>query len=336
MWLAAALIAGSCIVSAAAIELLLPLLRRYVLARPNPRSSHQRPTPQGGGIAVLAATVGTALVAYAMAGASYNAYVVALVFGGALLLCMVGLVDDIRPIAIAPRLLVQAVAVSMIVAALPGDMSLIPVLPGWVTKAILAIGAMWFVNLVNFMDGIDGMTVVETIPITAALAAFGAVGVLPADATVAALALCGAMLGFAPSNRPVARLFLGDAGSLPVGLLLAWMLILLAKTEPIAAVLLPLYYLADATLSLLRRAGRRQRIWEAHRDHFYQRAFDGGLSVNGVIGRVFVLNVTLAGLAFASATVQPHPVQLVLLAIGAALVALLLARFARPTKSLKT
>ena len=74
-------------------------------------------------------------------------------------------------------------------------------------------------NLVNFMDGLDLMTVAEIVPVTGALVLLGWLGELPAPATIAAAALCGAMLGFAPFNRPVAKIFLGDVGSLPIGLL---------------------------------------------------------------------------------------------------------------------
>ena len=94
---------------------------------------------------------------------------------------------------------------------------------------------------------------------------------------VVALALCGALIGFAPFNRPVARIFLGDVGSLPIGLLFAWLLVLLAGSGHLAAaVILPLYYLADATLTLLRRMKDREPFWQAHRTHFYQLATDRG------------------------------------------------------------
>ena len=105
-------------------------------------------------------------------------------------------------------------------------------------------------------------------------------GALPRDATLVALALCGAMIGFAPFNRPVARLFLGDVGSLPIGLLLGWLLVVLAGSGHFAAaLLLPLYYLADATITLLRRLANGEPVWQAHRSHFYQRAMDNGFSV---------------------------------------------------------
>ena len=94
------------------------------------------------------------------------------------------------------------------------------------------------------------------------------------------------MIGFAYFNRPVARLFLGDVGSLPIGLLLGWLLLLLAANGHLAAALLmPLYYLADATITLLRRLFRGEPVWHAHRTHFYQLATDRGFTVTrGCVG----------------------------------------------------
>ena len=112
---------------------------------------------------------------------------------------------------------------------------------------------------------------------------------MPAGGRLVAAALCGALLGFAPFNKPVARLFLGDVGSLPIGLLVGWLLLQLAGTGALAAaILLPLYYLADATITLLRRLARGEKVWEAHRSHFYQQATDNGFSALAVSGHVFV------------------------------------------------
>src|SRR5882757_2247753 len=179
-----------------------PALLRVALARPNARSSHRIPTPQGGGIAVIAATLIVAGVLTALAG-------------------------------------------------------------GPAMKIAFAVfGATLF---------------------------------------IVAAALCGALLGFAPFNRPVAKIFLGDVGSLPVGLLLGWCLLQLAYDGHFAAaLLLPLYYLIDATATLLRRMRRREPFWAAHRSHFYQQATDNGFSVRRVVGEVFTLNVGLALLAMTS------------------------------------
>src|SRR2546423_6011167 len=163
---------------------------------------------------------------------------------------------------------------------------------------ILLLGGVWFVNLMNFMAGIDWMTVAEVVPVTAGAALLGAIGAAPPEAVLIALGLLGAIIGFAPFNRPVAKLFLGDVGSLPIGLLLGWIMLLLAgRGHLAAALLLPLYYLADATLTLGHRLLRREAVWKAHRTHFYQRAADRGFSVQEIVVRVFVLNVALAALA---------------------------------------
>jgi UDP-N-acetylmuramyl pentapeptide phosphotransferase/UDP-N-acetylglucosamine-1-phosphate transferase len=186
------------------------------------------------------------------------------------------------------------------------------------------------VNLVNFMDGLDWMTVAEVVPITGAMVVLGSIGEFPASATIVAAALCGAMAGFAPFNRPVAKIFLGDVGSLPIGLLLGWCLLQLAYHQQFAAaLLLPLYYLFDATATLLRRLARREPFWAAHRSHFYQRATDNGFTVWRVVGEVFTLNIALAALAIGSIMTPSIAARIFLLGIGSIATALLMCRFGR-------
>jgi UDP-N-acetylmuramyl pentapeptide phosphotransferase/UDP-N-acetylglucosamine-1-phosphate transferase len=192
------------------------------------------------------------------------------------------------------------------------------------------VGGLWFVNLVNFMDGLDWMTVAEVIPITAAIGAIGYFGDLPPRAVAVSFALCGALIGFANFNRPVAKLFLGDVGSLPIGLLLGWLLVLLAGDGGrAAAILLPLYYLADSTITLFRRLMNGEQVWQAHRSHFYQRATDHGFTVIEVVERVFFVNLALAALAFVTVLLPGQLTDIAALIAGAALVAWLLFAFAR-------
>jgi UDP-N-acetylmuramyl pentapeptide phosphotransferase/UDP-N-acetylglucosamine-1-phosphate transferase len=205
-----------------------------------------------------------------------------------------------------------------------------PFIPLWIERLVLIVGGLWFVNLVNFMDGLDWMTVAEVVPITAALAVFGALGYLPATPTIISLALCGAMIGFAYFNRPVAKLFLGDVGSLPIGLLLGWLLVELAGRGALAAaILLPLYYLADATITLVRRLRNGEKVWHAHRSHFYQRATDRGLSVGQIVARVFSVNIALAALAFFTLTTPSTLSKAAALICGAAVVGWLLLTLTR-------
>jgi UDP-N-acetylmuramyl pentapeptide phosphotransferase/UDP-N-acetylglucosamine-1-phosphate transferase len=246
------------------------------------------------------------------------------------LLAVVGAIDDIRVLSAGLRLLLQTLAVGMVIATLPPEFRVVPQLPLPLERALLLLGGVWFVNLVNFMDGIDWMTVAEVVPITTGVALLGMIGAAPPQAVLVALALLGATIGFAPFNRPVARLFLGDVGSLPIGLLLGWVLLMLAQRGHLAtALLLPLYYLADTSITVGRRIIRREPFWEAHRTHFYQRATDGGFSVQEIAVRVFVLNLALAALALVSAIEPDVLVDLATLMLGGALVAWMLLTFAR-------
>jgi UDP-N-acetylmuramyl pentapeptide phosphotransferase/UDP-N-acetylglucosamine-1-phosphate transferase len=305
-------------------------LRRHALAKPNARSSHVEPTPQGGGIAVVVVTAVVALAAVTLTSPPDERVQFAWVLGAAALIAAVGAIDDVRAMPVLPRLLLQALSVAMVIAALPAELRIVPSLPWWLERMLLGLAALWFVNLANFMDGIDWITVAETVPVTGGLVVIGWLGALPSAAVVAALALLGATVGFAPFNRPVARLFLGDVGSLPIGLLLAWLLMRLALDGHVAAaLLLPLYYLADASLTLARRLVAGERVWQAHRTHFYQRATNGGFTVSEIVTRVFAVNVMLAVLAIVSVALPAWWVAAATLAAGTALVAWLLRVFAR-------
>jgi len=320
---------ASALVSVVLIWLLQPLLKRHALAHPNVRSSHKTPTPQGGGIAVIASTVGVVVACVLFGVPGLGGQALWLVLVATVFITLVGAIDDIRLIAVMPRLILQVVGVAIVLAALPSDLRVVPFLPYWLERALLGLAMLWFVNLVNFMDGIDWMTVAEVVPLTCGLVLFGLMGALPRDATIVALALCGAVIGFAPFNRPVARLFLGDVGSLPIGLLLGWLLVLLAGAGHLAAaLLLPLYYLADATSTLLRRLANGEPILQAHRSHFYQQAVHGGVSVYQVVGRVFLLNIALIGLAVTTLLTTSYLLHAAALIAGCVLVALLLYRFA--------
>jgi UDP-N-acetylmuramyl pentapeptide phosphotransferase/UDP-N-acetylglucosamine-1-phosphate transferase len=331
LWVGAGALVVAALSSAALLVLLRPLLRRHALAQPNARSSHREPTPQGGGIGVIVATLLVTVGGVGVLGeTSAAAMEVLTVLAASAFIAVVGGIDDLRPMSIAPRLILQVLAITAVIAVMPSEPRLVPLVPGWAERLGVLIAWLWFVNLVNFMDGIDWMTMAEVVPLCAGVVLLGWLAGIPPPAIILALALMGAMLGFAPFNKPVAKLFLGDVGSLPIGLLLGWLLLQLARGgEPAAALLLPLYYLADASVTLIRRIAAREPFWQAHRSHFYQRACDLGFSVPDIVGRVFLTNLALAGLALLTVAKHDPVVVVVALLVGAALVAWLLASFAR-------
>ncbi|MFK4500806.1 UDP-N-acetylmuramyl pentapeptide phosphotransferase/UDP-N-acetylglucosamine-1-phosphate transferase [Bradyrhizobium japonicum] len=307
-----------------------PLLQRYALARPNARSSHRIPTPQGAGIAVITATL---LVASAWAAWANVAIPPALVIA-TIVIALVGFADDIVSLPVLARLALQAACVGAVVFTAPETARIVPALPLPLERGLILLAGVWFVNLVNFMDGLDLMTVAEVVPVTAALLLLGLLGDLSWPAALIATALCGATLGFAPFNRPVAKVFLGDVGSLPIGLLLGWCLLELAwHGQPAAALLLPAYYLVDSTITLFRRIARREQFWSAHRSHFYQRATDNGFTVRRVIGDVFALNLLLAVLAIVTVRASSTSVTWLAIVAGAIAIGFVLRRFSRPQAS---
>jgi UDP-N-acetylmuramyl pentapeptide phosphotransferase/UDP-N-acetylglucosamine-1-phosphate transferase len=329
--LVGAVVVVSAALSAGLIALLLPFLRTLFMVRPGERSSHRNPTPQGGGVAVVIAALALAWAALSIIPFARDDVVMLLgLTVAAVLLAIVGAIDDLRDLSVWPRLVGQCLALTITIWALPAELRVIDALPWHLERLCFLLAGLWFLNLVNFMDGIDWMMVAEVVPITAAIALFGLVSITFDLPMLVAAALLGAMLGFAPYNRPVARLFLGDVGSLPIALVLGWLLLMLAtQGHMAAALLLPLYFVADASLTLIRRVAWGEPFWQAHRTHFYQRATDRGFSVPKVVAHVFGTNVVLAGLAYTTVAYPHVAVSMACLGIGAVLVAIMLMRFAR-------
>jgi UDP-N-acetylmuramyl pentapeptide phosphotransferase/UDP-N-acetylglucosamine-1-phosphate transferase len=310
------LVAGCAGLSVLLILILRPILVRYLLVQPNTRSSHSVPTPQGAGLAVMASVfAGCALgLLYLAQGAQPGLLGVLVAATGLMLL---GAIDDAYGLSVWSRLTGQLLAALVAVGALPAEFRVLPdLMPAGVEDALMVLGIIWFVNAINFLDGLDWMTVAQVVPMTLGVAVLHALGAVPGSVALLALALLGATLGFAIFNKHPASIFLGDAGSLPIGLLLAFMLIFVAKANLAAALLLSLYTLADATLTLFRRLLKGERVYAAHRTHFYQRAVAEGLRVPQVTARVFVLGLLLASLAIGSVLAGSLAADLLALALG--------------------
>jgi UDP-N-acetylmuramyl pentapeptide phosphotransferase/UDP-N-acetylglucosamine-1-phosphate transferase len=200
-----------------------------------------------------------------------------IMLGAAAALALLSWRDDLGGLSVVLRLAAHVVAVLLGLAFLDGPVFQ-GVVPLWLDRALAALLWVWFVNLYNFMDGIDGITGVETVALGLGIALTLLLAGATADGA-ATLALCAAAaaLGFLRWNWHPAQIFLGDVGSVPLGYLLGWLLLLLAGRGLWApALILPLYYLADASLTLALRIRRGERFWQAHRQHFYQHASADG------------------------------------------------------------
>jgi UDP-N-acetylmuramyl pentapeptide phosphotransferase/UDP-N-acetylglucosamine-1-phosphate transferase len=214
-----------------------------------------------------------------------------------------------------PRRLRFPVHVAVVAAALavapPDAVVFQGVLPLWADRLVTALAWVWFVNLYNFMDGIDGISGGQTASLGLGIAGL-ALGLGAGVASGLPLAVLGMIAagaggGFLLWNWHPAKVFLGDVGSIPLGYMLGWLLLILAFSGYLAvAFILPAYYLADATLTLLSRAVRGASVVAAHREHFYQRAVHvGGLRHDQVVIRVLVGNGALAAAAWIAAAGAP-------------------------------
>ncbi len=312
------------LVSTALTRLVLAWLRRRaILDLPNERSSHVVPTPRGGGWGIMLTLLPAMVLAALAGGAPPAAFPV---LGGCCLLLAVSWADDRRNLTARLRLLTQAAAVAAGLAAMPADALILQgLLPLWGDRLVAGLAWVWFVNLYNFMDGIDGIAGSETAAVGIGVAAVAlAAGLEPGPGWIGAAA-AGAALGFLVWNWHPAKLFMGDVGSVPLGYVLGWLLLTLAgRGQWVAAVLLPSYFLADATITLLRRLIRGEQVWKAHREHFYQRAVQAGLSHARVVRRVIAADAALVALALAAVASGPA-----MLLPGAAVVLALLRSLAR-------
>jgi len=300
----AALGLAAALITFLAIMPLMPLMQRYALARPNARSSHTTPTPQGGGIPIVLVIALGLVVSLLFGLVPEGEEAVAFTLGLAVLaLAGLGLVDDIKTLPVLPRLAVQFGASIALMIVTPHDVALFHgVVPLIVERAIVAVALVWVINLTNFMDGIDWITVAQFTPMSLALVVAAVLGLVsPVIGLVAAL-LFGGLIGFAPYNKPVAKLFLGDVGSLPIGLVAGYALYRFgASTQILSAIVLALYPLADATVTLLKRLKRREKVWEAHREHYYQQAMANGLQVIEIVTFVAISSLVFAVLAISIA-----------------------------------
>jgi UDP-GlcNAc:undecaprenyl-phosphate GlcNAc-1-phosphate transferase len=250
-------IAAFAVALLAAWLLQTPAGRRLALDQPNARSLHDRPVPRTGGIAI-AAGLGAAC---AMHWPGFGP-----VLAAAALLGAISFVDDVRHLPVAVRLSAHVAAAAVALASEVYTGSILVFL-------VLLLAVAWTANLYNFMDGSDGLAGGMTVAGfgTYALAAW--TGGDPALAGLCA-AIGAAALAFLAFNWHPARLFMGDVGSIPLGFL-AGALGLAGWSRGLWPLWFPILvfapFMGDATLTLVRRAWRRERVWEAHRDHYYQR-----------------------------------------------------------------
>ncbi|MCW7755320.1 glycosyltransferase family 4 protein [Desulfobotulus sp. H1] len=257
------------------------IVRHYAISKslmdtPCDRSSHETPTPRGGGLAVVIIFVVTL---FSMAMAGFNDWSVVAAFSGAGgLVAFIGFWDDRGHIPARWRLLGHFTAAAWGLYWLGGipDMKVMghTLHGGWFSGTLILVGLVWLLNLYNFMDGIDGIAGAEAVSVCIG-GAFLYYVLGEKGLALIPLVLAAAAAGFLVWNFPVARIFMGDAGSGFIGLILGLLAIQAAWFSPAVFwcwMILLAVFISDATLTLLRRLFYGEKVYEAHRSHAYQYA----------------------------------------------------------------
>ena len=311
--------------------LLTGVVRRLALSRgvldvPNARSSHNKATPRGGGLAVVAGFSG--LIVFLDYTRIVDVRLAAALLGGGLPVALVGLVDDYKSVPVGWRLAVHFAVAAWAVVSLGAPSTL-----GWGGSAFAVLAIVWAINLFNFMDGIDGIAGGEAVFVAAAGGGLCAAVGGAAAVSAAAFMLAGSCLGFLVWNWPPAKIFLGDVGSGFLGYCLAVLTLAAMRGSPTAGwtwSILMGVFLVDATVTLARRALQGARVHEAHRSHAYQflaRRWGSHLKVTLAVGALnicWLLPLALLasvrpGWAIASTVVALSPLVVVALRVGAGL-----------------
>lgn len=295
------------------------LVQRGIVDHPGFRRSHSTPTPRGGGVAIAAALIATVVVQ-----PGFDPLVwIALAF--VLALAVLGWIDDRRNLHPFRRLAVQVVAVVAVLGSLGGIQSVVvfgqELSAPWLWSALAAIAALWLINLHNFMDGSDGLAAMQGLW-TGAVMGWLLHGAGAGEAGWFALAAAGAFGGFLVWNRPPARIFMGDAGSLVLGAVVAWLALYGAATGHISiwvSLLVTSVFVVDATATLVLRLVRGERWYTPHRQHAYQLLLSRGWSHGRILALYAAVNLLLVLPGVVLATVYPR-----LDLVVAALLALLL------------
>ena len=294
---------------------LTDIFRRYALAKslfdiPNSRSSHTVPMPRSGGIAfVISITLSITWLALYSEIDNKIADVYQTVIIGGILIATIGLVDDFRHVPAIWRLLVHTIVATytVIILGIPDiEVSVLIIKPNIFLELIFVIGIIWFINLYNFMDGVDGLAGAEALCV-----AGGAVFILiietgynyfimqpvePYNNTIVSLLLIvmSSVFGFLIWNWPPARIFMGDVGSSYLGYLFGVLVIFTSMTSILTIwtwlILLGVFFV-DATTTLLRRMIARERWYAAHRSHAYQHAAQKWSSHRNISLSVIFVNI---------------------------------------------
>ena len=297
----------SFIISVLTIKLSLLIINKTkTIDTPNKRSNHSIPTPKGAGIGLVLSFLIIYYIFFSINDLIFTTCVA--------LLSLISFINDNKHVSIIYRLIIQII-LALLVLLLWEPLINLPLLsniiPKWIGLTIIILFIIWMTNLYNFMDGIDGISSTQSIIIGIGV---GSCLFLSQDVNKLENILAGFFVGagaaFLIWNWHPAKVFLGDAGSIPIGFINAILILLLFKNDLwYVALILNSYYVSDASITLLKRIINKEKPWEAHKSHFYQKAIKNGNSHSAVCTFIAIHGLLLIALAL-YATINPNNINI--------------------------
>lgn len=304
-------IAMSFCISVASILISMPILRKFgMVDNPSIRRRHARPTIRGGGIAFVIAFIITFCFINIVSQehfASFNIFIPIIMLAG------VSFLDDIRGMPIIPRLFIHFLSAYLCLKFYLSDIlifrgEIAPLLD--FALCVFALAA--FVNIYNFLDGIDGISTIESLHLSLTAIILCIIRdkvIIHADIVFyISSILLGCSVGFLLFNWNPAKIFMGDVGSTFLGLLHGLNLLLIAASSErlfLAASIASLYYICDGGITILIRLMKREKIWLPHLNHFFQQAVRKGMSHKEIVIKIALCNFILMILSVTS-LYAPH------------------------------
>lgn len=266
---------------------------------PSKRRAHEQATPRGGGLAfILIFSIALPVFEYIMRGTYSGSADILQIF---LPISLISFWDDVSHVMVPMRLFVHVLCASLAVMWLVHPSTILHYeIPMSLDLAIGTFALLTFLNVYNFLDGIDGITVSESIHLstTILLLCIFRYDIIPNVDIVIMVAtiILGWSIGFIYFNWQPAKIFLGDVGSISIGFLLGVCLLTIASANAklfAACVIAALYYIADGGITILIRLVKGEKIWEPHLQHFFQKAVRKGHSHKKVVQRIMKCNILL-------------------------------------------
>lgn len=274
--------------------------KKEILAHPNARSSHKSPTPIGGGLAILSGfLLGCIALAPTYTGPASNLIIL---FFSLSVIAIVSFLDDVKEVSVSFRLAIHILSSAFAAyIILKNGSILLNYLPYWCEFCFITLFIAGFINLFNFMDGIDGMTSMETIFLGLSVTICFYLTGMPNKYIYLSLLLTVCTIGFSKHNWHPAKIFIGDVGSVSIGFIFAILLCTWAAAGyQLEAMILPMYYFADAGVVLLLRIINKESFWLPHNKHFFQIAVRAGATHAEIVLKVLKRNLILFVLCLVS------------------------------------